>query len=1461
MADPPVELPIPRRDGASQAARLRAELDPAFVSLDERTSADVFAFVRAHAQKIIYYDSNNEPAGDWSGFLGDLTDEQILAFLDNPRPDADIRLRRPHLVLFLALSKLLETARDAMRGLSRRHLDYYFRQVLRLAGRPPAPDHVFALFDLAANTQPQLVPAGTRLAAGRDAQRRDRVYVTDKDLIVSRAKVARVSSIFADKRVIGLAGARTAPVGTKEERFFAMMKLALGAAEPGGDLPPYKGQPVTYARLQTLAALVRFASATAKAPDGLPLRQFELRQLVDRKHLRDTADADWAKINAFLQAAGRSKRNDPNFVFHPVNPRDFNANLIAALGGSPDLSGLPEITTVDDLYAQRYRQDAQNAIRDRLFFRRADGSVAMDDFVAMMDLKRASDTDWKVVNSLLELAGQRQHNDPSFRLNTADPSNFQSNMTTAIGAVNFASVGVANIDAYAAEIAQLEAYLHMPAETFADMMATSALSENQVPARTWQDIYGTLQEAHRQKVFAERRAALQKTREATATPAEGLRAILAQALGETSGAGTDVLLAELTDLVSAAELATLQAMAAAPASADWPTAYDILERASRKRQNLPDPMAQREDWLNLYAYADASTVKPAVGDTPRWRTFGAASAVQNQKQPPPATIGFAIGSPLFALSNGARCIAITIGFYDDSGGPLLTADETPIEVQISTAKGWVTPDKVQITAGAAIDYSKLDGIDPLPAATTLLGLRIVVTLPANAPAVVPPPDGLQLGECPWPAVRIAPRQIWDQVQSRFVIRYPRLHTLKIARIHMRAMTGDYAVPNPPGDPVAPLLLENDSGVLDGKRPFEPFGAQPAAGAMLWVSHPDLQYKRLLSLRLRLTWMGGPANLTDIYGNYPAVKTQNFTAQLSLIDDGAVHPQSNPLPLFFGAEQSKQDTTQPRVVEVAAVSDSLQPYLAPDDTPPVPTPRGEHRALRLELTPLGFGHQEYPGLVTRAAMQLAVDTANHKPTDTKALDSSNYVINPPYTPKLKSMTLEFVAGQELRMDAYTPGPSSDMVFHVHPFGVEEAVRASAGFPFLPDYSNEGELLIGLTGAAPPETVSILFQMADGSANPDAGNQAVVWSVLDSDGWSPLPGEAVLADGTRGLINSGIIQFALPPAQPDTRLPGGYYWLRASIPAGASGVCDTVSIDAQAATATRDLPAGEPPDPVPLPANTIKALVSPIAGLSVRQPYTSFGGRQAEPDSAFYTATSERLRHRQRPVTAWDYERLVLRRFPEVYKVKCLSSRLADAPAGTQDADIIGLVRLIVIPDIRGKSLFDPFEPKASSALLADISDYLTPLLPGTARLRVENAVYVQVRVRVGVRFKDQNNPAFNKQRLNDELNRYLSPWAYDDGADIVIGSRIYASSIINFIDQRPYVDYVAGIKLFSSSDGETFALAQPDPAEGDSIGTDQPDTVLVAARQHQIDLIADEVYAQEEFEGIGYMKIELDLVVG
>ena len=49
------------------------------------------------------------------------------------------------------------------------------------------------------------------------------------------------------------------------------------------------------------------------------------------------------------------------------------------------------------------------------------------------------------------------------------------------------------------------------------------------------------------------------------------------------------------------------------------------------------------------------------------------------------------------------------------------------------------------------------------------------------------------------------------------------------------------------------------------------------------------------------------------------------------------------------------------------------------------------------------------------------------------------------------------------------------------------------------------------------------------------------------------------------------------------------------------------------------------------------------LSITQPFESYGGKDAENENDLYTRISERLRHKDRGVTAWDYEHLILSNF--------------------------------------------------------------------------------------------------------------------------------------------------------------------------------------------------------------------------
>ena len=92
---------------------------------------------------------------------------------------------------------------------------------------------------------------------------------------------------------------------------------------------------------------------------------------------------------------------------------------------------------------------------------------------------------------------------------------------------------------------------------------------------------------------------------------------------------------------------------------------------------------------------------------------------------------------------------------------------------------------------------------------------------------------------------------------------------------------------------------------------------------------------------------------------------------------------------------------------------------------------------------------------------------------------------------------------------------------------------------------------------------------------------------------------------------------------------------------------------------------------------------------------------------------------------------------------------------------------------------------------------------------------------------------------------------------MIGGSIYANSLINFIEQRPYVDFIAGLRLFTGED-ERFTLVPDGPDHHASVT--RPDAVLVSAAEHEFDVIASNDYRLQAFGGIGNMRIELDFSV-
>ncbi|MGH9559813.1 MAG: hypothetical protein ACRD3S_00025, partial [Terracidiphilus sp.] len=83
-----------------------------------------------------------------------------------------------------------------MNTVTGRHLDFYYRDVLGLSERGGSPDVAHLSFELAPNVSGFMLPAGTRLAAGKGPDGAARDFATNEDLFINRARIVSKKALY-----------------------------------------------------------------------------------------------------------------------------------------------------------------------------------------------------------------------------------------------------------------------------------------------------------------------------------------------------------------------------------------------------------------------------------------------------------------------------------------------------------------------------------------------------------------------------------------------------------------------------------------------------------------------------------------------------------------------------------------------------------------------------------------------------------------------------------------------------------------------------------------------------------------------------------------------------------------------------------------------------------------------------------------------------------------------------------------------------------------------------------------------------------------------------------------------------------------------------------------------------------------------------------------------------------------
>lgn len=608
--------------------------------------------------------------------------------------------------------------------------------------------------------------------------------------------------------------------------------------------------------------------------------------------------------------------------------------------------------------------------------------------------------------------------------------------------------------------------------------------------------------------------------------------------------------------------------------------------------------------------------------------------------------------------------------------------------------------------------------------------------------------------------------------------------------------------------VRELIIQNDQSVLDPGKDFQPFGIRPEIGSNFYIGSREVFSKQLEMLKIHLLWHGLPEEtFADYYNEYIDNDRTNdsFQANIYVLDKKAwvsLDTDGGAKALFTGsgAPEPKRVVSITNVGKLEKVrrNTGLEPFEAFDTD----TRKG---FLRLELHNTDFGHKDYQASYTKQVLTaFAPSTSNPDPPDPAV-----QMPNEPYTPLLKEVFLNYRSSVDIDLSTAVSQEEFDerieQYFHVGAFGVAEQETVATDPPnqpnlsLFPQYRSEGSLYIGMDDFTAGQTLSLLFQVAEGSADPDLEPQPVRWSYLADNRWIDFDKFDILSDGTSGLLTSGIIRFDVSKKATDRNslLPSGRHWIRASVDRDSDAVSDLIDIMAQAVTVSfkdRDNDPGHLKEA--LPAETIAKLkVADSAIDKIRQPFASFGGKVKEQQSAFYTRVSERLRHKNRAVAIWDYERLVLEQFPSAYKVKCVNHARYTGSLADYSELAPGHVTVVVISNVRNKNAVDPLRPKTSLITLTNINEFLSDLHPAGIDLHVKNPIYEEIQVALNVRFFQGFDNGFYGKQLEDDLKAFLSPWAFEASSELVFGGKIHKSVILNYVEERSYVDFVTCFEMY------------------------------------------------------------------
>jgi hypothetical protein len=676
--------------------------------------------------------------------------------------------------------------------------------------------------------------------------------------------------------------------------------------------------------------------------------------------------------------------------------------------------------------------------------------------------------------------------------------------------------------------------------------------------------------------------------------------------------------------------------------------------------------------------------------------------------------------------------------------------------------------------------------------------------------------------------------------------------------------------------ISNILAHNNHGQLDPSKPFNPFGPLPSCNSYFVFGNFEVSKKKLTSLSMDIEWGGLPresGGFESYYAAYNGAYTNEaFRAEVSVLRDAQWHPDRLDAPVktaLFETVRPGGSVNFQRTLTLDVLN-----YYKPSSHRL--TEDSFHFDLRARngffkftlCNPEAFGHRDYSTLLTAAL------SANAK---TKRKSQQLPIPNVPYTPLINRISLDYRATSVIKAGLdISVGKSehADRLYHIHSFGIETVypVGNKKNIHLLPQFSHDGNLMIGFSASVSGGVLTFFFHLKEDSTHEiSSAGQKIDWFYLAGDQWHFLTEAQILADTTKGFITSGIVTLDIPKTitNDNNVMPSGLFWIRASAQQRLNSYCSLHSIQLHAVRATRLSNGWHDGNAKALPAWSVKGPVVSISGLdSALQTAPSFSGKPPETAIQLKTRASERLRHKNRAVTAWDFERIVLEQFPSVFKVKCFPAMTSD----DQHKSKPGHVLVVVVPYQTDTATAHNDRPMLNANELDQIHSFLRAHASPFVTIEVRNPAYevIQVRCTVKLAAWAQSHQGMYINRLNNIICNFLSPWK-DDGYKARFGWCIRRSEIEAHILEQDFVDFVTRFSMFQISEQEYYytledTAARPIEEDHDNFIHEQlypnyPWSIAVPMPNHYISSMSEMRPIAAEITGINELQVGTTFIMG